>query len=133
MSETGGGGLFEWPNATAPAPGPQWSLQYQAALVANDASVLLAQDHLSGLTLWQFSDIKADDSDTSKCGQCVYMPHPDNLTIPWDCAYIPVPLCGRPRGENNKGAVDLWRRKKPVFAAVAAIYKAAQERNEEKA
>lgn len=127
VSETGGGGLYEWPNASAPAPGPQWSLQYQAALVANDATVILGSDRVSGLTLWQFADIKANDGDTVSCGQCEYLPHPNNLSVPWDCAYIAVPLCHRPRGENNKGAVDMWRRKKPVFDVVSKIYLAAQE------
>ena len=128
VSETGGGGLYEWPNASAPAPGPPWSLQYQAALVASDASVLVADERVSGVTLWQFSDIKANDRDTTACGQCAYLPHPANLSVPWDCGYIAVPLCNRPRGENNKGAVDMWRRKKPVFDVVSALYKNAQAR-----
>jgi beta-glucuronidase len=122
VSETGGGGLWEWSNATAPAPGPQWSLQYQAALVSNDVTVLLSNDRVSGLTLWQFSDIKANDADTATCGCCIY---PHNLTVPWDCGHIPVPLCHRPKGENNKGTVDMWRRKKPVFDVVSALYKKA--------
>jgi beta-glucuronidase len=123
VSETGGGGLWEWPNATAPAPGPQWSLQYQVALVSNDVTVLLSNDRVSGLTLWQFSDIKANDADTAACGGGCDYPH--NLTVPWDCVHIPVPLCHRPKGENNKGTVDMWRRKKPVFAFVSAMYKKA--------
>ena len=52
-----------------------------------------------------------------------YLPHPPNLTVPWDCAFVDV-SCGRPKGENNKGSMDLWRREKLVFGAVAAIYKA---------
>jgi hypothetical protein len=30
--------------------------------------------------------------------------------------------CGRPGGENNKGSVDFWRRKKQVFGEVSALY-----------
>lgn len=137
MSETGAGGVFEWLNASAPAPGPRWSQQYQGAVVEADATVILQDKRFSGLTLWQYSDIKADDSDTAGCGQCHYAPGPGpgpaplpypvtggNLSIPWDCAVVDV-SCGRPKGQNNKGVVDFWRRRKLDFDAVAAIFAAA--------
>ena len=42
---------------------------------SDDAALLtklLAGDaRASGLTLWQFSDIKANDDSTRQCGQCV--------------------------------------------------------------
>lgn len=91
VSETGGGAIYEWKNDTAPPPGPQWSQQYRACrvfsrwalvlpiptpcslataaaggaeknLVAADASFLAGSARVSGLTLWQFSDIKANDA-----------------------------------------------------------------------
>eukprot|EP00962_Isochrysis_galbana_P032496 scaffold10680_cov118-Isochrysis_galbana.AAC.1 len=39
-----------------------------------------------------------------------------------DCAYI-SPKCWRPGGENHKGVVDFWRRKKQVFGAVQAVFR----------
>jgi len=125
VSETGGGGVFEWLNDTAPFPGPQWSQAFQKNLVSADAGFLVNSSRLSGLTLWQFSDIKANDGDTAHCGQCPYLPHPDDLSVPWDCAFVDVGRCGRPKGENNKGAVDLWRRTKEEFPVLAGIFGAA--------
>ena len=65
VSETGGGGVFEWLNASAPFPGVYWSQEYQRNLVKLDASVLSNHSRVSGLTLWQFSDIKV-----AQCAQC---------------------------------------------------------------
>lgn len=74
--------------------------------------------------MWQFNDIKANHGDTAKCGQCDYLPHPSSLAEPWTCGYINVD-CSRPGGENHKGQVDFWRRKKESFAALQKVYKAA--------
>ena len=114
VSETGGGAVFEWVNASA--PGTFWSQSYQRDLVSEDATVIGNRSRVSGLTLWQFSDIRV-----AQCPECDYLPHPPSLTTPWDCAAVNV-SCGRPKGENNKGAVDWWRREKLSFAAVQAIY-----------
>jgi beta-glucuronidase len=114
VSETGGGAVFEWVNASAPAT--FWSQSYQRDLVAADATVIANNSRVSGLTLWQFSDIKV-----AQCNECDYLPHPPNLTVAWDCAFVNV-SCGRPKGENNKGAVDWWRREKLSFGAVSQIY-----------
>jgi hypothetical protein len=46
--------------------------------------------------------------------------------VPWDCAYIST-SCGRPGGENHKGSVDFWRRKKPVFDEVKKLYTSASD------
>jgi hypothetical protein len=67
------------------------------------------------------TDTKGNDESTKQCGSCVYEPHPPSLSVPWNCSFIDV-TCGRPGGVNHKGAVDLWRRTKEEFAAVAAIY-----------
>lgn len=68
--------------------------------------------------------VQANDQSTAGCGQCVYAPHPASLTTPWDCAYIsPKEIsCGRPKGENNKGIVDFWRRPKEDFPYIAALF-----------
>lgn len=123
VSETGGGGVWEWSNDTAPYPGPFWSQQYQKWLVAADASFISNNTRVSGLTLWQFSDIKANDASTAECGQCTYFPHPPSLSTPWNCSYVNV-NCGRPKGENNKGIVDFWRRPKEDFDSIASIFAA---------
>jgi beta-glucuronidase len=113
VSETGGGAVFEWVNASAPST--FWSQSYQANLVSADATTMGNSTRVSGLTLWQFSDIKV-----AQCAQCDYLPH-GNLSTPWDCASVDV-SCGRPKGENNKGAVDFWRREKLSFARISQIY-----------
>lgn len=117
VSETGGGAVFEFVNASA--PGTFWSQSFQRDLVAADVNVIGGLSRVSGLTLWQFSDIKV-----AQCSECDYLPHPDTLTQPWDCAVVNASAlaCGRPKGENNKGAVDWWRRKKLSFDVVAQLY-----------
>lgn len=122
VSETGGGGIYEWTNDTAAAPGVFWSQKYQKSLVTADAAYLAGNPRVTGLTLWQFSDIKANDDSTRACGPCEYLPHPASLSTPWDCAYVGNVNCGRPKAENNKGVVDFWRRKKEDFSDVAAIF-----------
>ena len=62
-----------------------------------DVSTVLGDDRFSGITIWQFNDIKANAGDTEKCGQCDYIPHSDPPT----CGYIDV-SCSRPGGENHK-------------------------------
>ena len=114
VSETGGGAVYEWVNSSA--PGTFWSQSYQRDLVAADATTMANSSRVSGLSLWQFSDIKV-----AQCPQCDYLPHPANLSSPWDCAHVDV-SCGRPKGQNNKGAVDWWRREKLSFATVSQIY-----------
>ena len=58
------------------------------------------------------------------CGQCVYFPHPDDLSVPWNCSYIDV-SCGRPNGMNHKGTVDWWRREKEAFPVIEKLFAAA--------
>lgn len=129
VSETGGGGVYEWVNETSPGYGAFWSQKYQSSLVGADVKYLLGDDRVSGLSLWLLTDFKVDDE---SCGQCSYAPHPDTLSVPWNCTYINVECgggssclqkpCGRPGGENHKGAVDFWRRKKISYATVSALY-----------
>jgi beta-glucuronidase len=58
VSETGGGGVYEWVNSSSPAPGPYWSQNYQDALVNADASYLLNDTRVSGVSLWLLMDFK---------------------------------------------------------------------------
>jgi hypothetical protein len=48
VSETGGGGIYEWVNASSPAPGQFWSQKYQDSLVMADATYLLGDDRYTG-------------------------------------------------------------------------------------
>jgi len=118
ISECGAGGIYEWTNATD----PYWSQRYQSEVVERSAQFAVSNEIVSGITIWQFNDIKANDGDTRNCGSCTYFPHPPSLSVPWNCSYISV-SCGRPGGENHKGAVDFWRREKMDFAALQKIYK----------
>jgi len=76
---------------------------------------------ITGMTIWQFNDIKGNDQSNQQCGPCKYFSHPANLTVPWDCEYIDV-NCGRPGGENHKGSIDFWRRIKTAYGIVSKIY-----------
>ncbi len=128
VSETGGGAIYEWVNASSPGAGQFWSQKYQVSLITADVNQLLGDDRVTGLSLWLLMDFKVDDE---SCGQCQYAPH-GNLSQPWDCLYVNVECgggasclnkpCGRPGGLNHKGAVDLWRRKKLSYDAVGALY-----------
>ena len=86
----------------------KWSQGYQSEIVAADATFAMGNDHVSGLTIWQMTDIKANIGDTKECGACEYAPHPQNITVPWNCASS-SDRCGRPRGENNKGGGEHGR------------------------
>jgi hypothetical protein len=105
--------VYSWVNASDPF----WSQGYQNEVVAGDTTTILNDPRFSGITLWQFADIKADDHSTVQCGPCELVPGSN----PPDCAYVNV-SCSRPGGENNKGSLDFWRRHKQVFATVAALY-----------
>jgi len=118
ISEAGAGGIYEWTNATD----PYWSQLFQSEVVGLSAEFAVTDsDLVSGITVWQFNDIKGNDDATTQCGQCKYKPHPPSLSVPWDCAYIST-SCGRPGGENHKGAVDFWRREKVAFKTLQGIY-----------
>jgi len=140
ISETGAGGIFEWSNN---ATDVKWTLGYQAKIIGGDVDVALANDHVSGITLWHFYDFKVDN-----CGAqwpCHGRPGQENNTHcqydhappttfaqlesegPPNCTYIEIN--GRPGGENHKGSLDFWRRPKPAFGIVAAKYAKANTKN----
>lgn len=57
---------------------------------------------------------------------CQYVPN----TFPPNCSFIDVKLDspkGRYGGANHKGVIDFWRRPKPAFLAVAALYNASHK------
>ena len=91
ISETGAGGILGQHSKNQ----SRWSLEYQATVDGDNADVAMADANIAGLTLWQFCDIKVDQSNTSS---------------------------GRPGGINNKGVVSQWRAPKPAAAVVAAAY-----------
>ena len=112
ISETGAGGIYEYDNVTA----IKWSLQYQSQVLLADVTVFLMNQNLSGLTLWHFFDFKGND-DATEYGPCDYLPDID----PPVCGYIDI-SDHRPGGENHKGVVDFWRRPKPSYYIVMALY-----------
>lgn len=121
ISETGGGGIFEWRNSTLSLDGVgvQWSQLYQAQLDEADVKVALSNENISGISLWQFADSKANEN--SDCLPCTYESHPASLATPWNCSFVDI-TCHRAGGKNNKGAVDYWRRKKLAYSAVQRQY-----------
>ena len=96
ISETGAGGIVGMHSNNQ----SRWSEEYQVTVDALDAKTAMNDPNISGLALWQFCDIKVDQSNTST---------------------------NRPGGINNKGVVSQWREPKPAAAAVAEAYAKASE------
>ena len=111
ISETGAGGVYEYNNST----NVKWSQLYQSQVIYADIYEALNNSQISGITVWQFSDIKANEGATSSCGQCNY--YPDETL----CAYIDV-SCSRPGGENHKGSIDFWRRYKQGYTTAQDLF-----------
>lgn len=114
ISETGAGAVFEWSNNATDA---KWTTKYQGEIVGRDVDVALSNSRVSALTLWHYFDFKINDEDIATCGPCEYMEH----KTPPTCSYINV-SCTRPGGENHKGVVDFWRRKKSTWDIVKSKY-----------
>ena len=55
ISETGAGGIFEWSHNLTAAT---WTTKYQAEVLSRDVDAALASEYLSGVSLFQFFDIK---------------------------------------------------------------------------
>lgn len=126
ISETGAGGIFEW---DANETDERWTLRYMNAIVAADVDEALGNDQISGISLWHFYDFKADERNGQENNtHCTY-DHPPPETFaeleakgPPNCTWIATFRVGRPGGANHKGAVDFWRREKPIFGIVAGKY-----------
>ena len=71
--------------------GLRWSEEYQARLLSEAASVALNDPRYCGLSIWQFCDAKS---------------------------YINGYVAGRPRGFNDKGVCDEYRRPKMAWDAL---------------
>ena len=91
----------------------------------------LGNAHLSGITLFQFFDIKVGDDKTRRCPPCDYL----SGVEPPTCGYIHAGpyddypwehACGRPGGLNHKGVLDPWRRKKEAYYVVATKFNSSK-------
>ena len=93
ISEIGAGGI---PGFHDPFGQAKWSEERQATILREQLSAILASPGLSGVIVWQFADVRVDES--------------------W--------FSSRPRCMNNKGLVDEYRRPKLAYAAVRELYRA---------
>ncbi|MFA6930794.1 MAG: glycoside hydrolase family 2 TIM barrel-domain containing protein, partial [Lentisphaeria bacterium] len=78
----------------------RWSEEYQAMLLQEICSVVLHDTRFCGLCIWQFCNAKS---------------------------YINGFVMGRPRGFNNKGILDEFRRPKLAWDAISACVRQAKE------
>ena len=86
VSEIGAGAIYGYRTESA----CKWSEERQAQIIDEQLTAILANEDVSGVFIWQFCDIRVDES--------------------W--------FSGRPRTMNNKGIVDEYRRKKLAFEVV---------------
>ncbi len=86
ISEIGAGGIYGYRSDTE----AKWTEERQAKILDEQLNVILADDDISGVFIWQFCDVRVDEG--------------------W--------FMSRPRCENNKGIVDEYRRKKLAFEVV---------------
>lgn len=95
ISEIGAGAVPGWRDRNQ----ARWSEEYQVKLLQTVIDHLFVQrDRAAGLAIWQYCDVRASDKVER--------------------------MLTRPRGFNNKGVVDEYRRPKLAFDAVAAAFKA---------
>jgi len=73
---------------------PKWSEERQAEILEEQLTAIHAMPRLSGAYLWQFADVKVADEFALR----------------------------RPKAQNNKGIVDLYRRPKLAYLTVKKIY-----------
>ncbi len=98
VSEIGAAGLYGWHDWHH----GRWSEDYQAELLERALGHLYADGRVAGVAIWQFCDMRTSDMVTR--------------------------IMGRPRGFNNKGLVDEYRRPKAAFAAVRKLFRRLAER-----
>ena len=98
ISEIGAGAIYGWRDWH----GARWTEQYQVALLETVIQHLFRdRDRYAGLAIWQFCDIRASEAVQK--------------------------ILGRPRGFNNKGVVDEYRRPKLAYEAVKRAFHALNE------
>jgi beta-glucuronidase len=95
ISEIGAGAVPGWRDVNE----TRWSEPYQARLLAAVIDALFGNEQRAcGLSIWQFCDCRSSEA---------------------------VPrILGRPRGFNNKGVVDEYRRPKMAYEVVKAWFRA---------
>lgn len=86
ISEIGAGGIYGYRSDTS----AKWTEERQAKILDEQLTAVLADEDTSGVFIWQFCDVRVDES--------------------W--------FASRPRCENNKGIVDEYRRKKLAYDVV---------------
>ena len=92
VSEIGAGAIYGYRTDSE----CKWSEEGQATILDKQLSAVLSRDDVTGVFLWQFCDVRVDES--------------------W--------FSSRPRCGNNKGIVDEYRRKKLAFETVKRHFKA---------
>ena len=96
VSEIGAGAIYGYRSDSH----CKWSEERQASIIDEQLSVVLANEDITGVFIWQFCDVRVDES--------------------W--------FSSRPRCENNKGIVDEYRRKKLAFEIVKRHFKSNSTR-----
>jgi beta-glucuronidase len=97
ISEIGAGAIPGWRDWN----GARWSENYQAKLINTVIKYLFSdRNRVCGLSLWQFCDCRVSEAVQK--------------------------ILGRPRGFNNKGVVDEYRRPKLAYEIVKREYQALQ-------
>lgn len=72
----------------------KWTEEYQEMALSEQLESILSDEDLSGVILWQYADCRVDSG--------------------W--------FHGRPKSQNNKGIVDIYRREKLAFKRVREIF-----------
>ena len=119
ISETGAGAVYEYNNISINSNKSDyvlWSQSYANSLLKNDVETGLNSEYISGISVWQFADTKANDGNVKAYGNCDYY---NGETI---CQFINVTHSKRPGSENHKGNVDYWRRYKMSFYTILQLY-----------
>ena len=73
----------------------KWSEERQASILESQLNAVLSHKYMSGVFIWQFCDCRVSEE--------------------W--------FANRPRGRNNKGVVDEYRRPKLSYDTVKRIFK----------
>jgi beta-glucuronidase len=118
ISETGCEGLYEWVNSSTTL----WGQSYQNIVISNNIKTILGSARVTGMAIWVFADFKGNDDAQHVCGPCTYLPGTHNATNINIACNGSCGLGCRPCGENHKGSVDFWRRKKQVYEVVHGLY-----------
>jgi beta-glucuronidase len=94
ISEIGAGAIRGWRDWN----GARWTEQYQSRLLETVIRHLfIERDRFAGLAIWQFCDIRSSEAVRK--------------------------ILGRPRGFNNKGVVDEYRRPKEAYEVVKQLFR----------